>query len=103
VICGALAGALAVVAFGGCKPRPTADECAQMLDRYVDMTAAEDPSLVGLDGNEAAELRAAKRASKRLEPTYARSLAQCQSEVSRSEYDCAMAAKTPNDWEACIE
>lgn len=74
-----------------------------MLDRYVDMTAAQDPALAGLPEPEAAELRAAKRASKRLDATYARSLAQCQSEVSRGEYDCAMAAKTPNDWEACIE
>ena len=28
---------------------------------------------------------------------------QCQREVSRSEYDCAMKANGPNEWEACIE
>jgi hypothetical protein len=74
-----------------------------MLDRYVEMTAARDPSLAGLGEAQAAELRAAMIASKKLDAAYERARAQCEAEVSRAEYECAMKAPTPNDWEACIE
>jgi hypothetical protein len=74
-----------------------------MLDHYVEMTAARDPSLAGLPEAQAAEMRDAMRVAKRREPAYDRARAQCMEEVSRSEYECAMKAPTPNDWEACIE
>ena len=44
-----------------------------------------------------------KKALKKGEKIYRRVQEQCEAEVSRREYDCAIAAKTPNDWEACIE
>ena len=99
----AILGAALVTCAAACKRPPSTEECGRMLDRYVDMTAGRDPALAGLPETRAAEVRDAKRAAKRLEPSYGRSLEQCRSEVSRAEYDCAMAAPTPNDWEACIE
>jgi len=87
----------------GCSKKPTAEECGQMLDRYVDMTAGQDPAFAGLSEARAAELRAVKRAQKHLEASYTDALGQCLLEVSRAELECAMKAPTPNDWEACID
>ncbi len=95
--------ALVLMVAPGCKKRPSIEECGRMLDRYVDMTAGQDPAFAGLDGDRAADLHAAKRVQKHLEASYTSALVQCESDVSRTEYDCAMAAPTPNDWEACIE
>ena len=78
-------------------------ECMQMLDRYVDMTIAGDPKLAHLPAAQAAVVRDMKREVKKGEKSYRRVEQQCEAEVSRHEYDCAMAAPTPNDWEACIE
>ncbi len=91
------------LATAGCASRPSAEECGKMLDRYVDMTAGQDPAFAGLSEERARELRAKKLAEKRLEATYTSALAKCTREVSRKELACAMAAPTPNDWEACIE
>jgi len=74
-----------------------------MLDHYVDMTAARDPSLAGVPEPQAAEMRDAMRVTKKREPVYDQARAQCQRDVSRAEYECAMKANTPNDWEACME
>ena len=70
----------------GCGRGATPEECKKMLDRYVEMTAPSD----------APPTRA-------LSPAYRQAEAQCAREVTRKEYACAMSAKTPNDWEACIE
>lgn len=98
----ALALALAALV-AGCSKGPSVEECGSMLDRYVDMTAGQDPAFAGLSEDRASLLRASKRVQKRLEASYTRALGQCQREVSRTEYECAMKAPTPNDWEACIE
>ena len=86
-----------------CKSRVSADECTHMLDHYVEMTAAQDPTLAGLPEARASELRDAKRLNKRHETSFKRAQAQCKEEVSRFEYECAVNARTPNDWEACID
>lgn len=90
-------------AMTGCKAHPTAEECGKMLDRYVDMTAGQDPAFAGLDDTRAAALRAQKLSQKRLEASYTTAMTRCQTELSKKELDCAMTAPTPNDWEACIE
>ncbi len=95
--------ALASLTQGGCQRKPSAEECGQMLDRYVDMTAGQDPAFNGLSEERAVLLRAVKRSQKRLEASYTQALGQCQREVSRDELECAMKAPTPNDWEACID
>jgi hypothetical protein len=74
-----------------------------MTDRYLDMVIAADPSTQNLSATQAAAVREMKKAVKRAEPGYHKVLDQCLTEVTRSEYDCAMAAKSSDEWEACIE
>jgi hypothetical protein len=74
-----------------------------MLDRYLDMTIAQDPSVAQLPPAQNEIARAIKKETKRGDDSYKQVAAQCQREVSRGEYDCAMKAPSPNEWEACIE
>jgi hypothetical protein len=92
-----------LVLLGACREKVTHAECSQMLGRYVDMTAAQDPSLAALPPEQAIDVRAEIVAEKRASPEFARAEDQCMREVSRTELKCAMKAKTPNDWEACVE
>ncbi len=88
---------------GGCRGKVTHAECMEMLDRYVDMSIAADPSLAGLTPQQAADVRDMKKAVKKGEKSYVRVEQQCEREISRKEYDCAMKAPNPNEWEACID
>lgn len=101
----ASASFIALTAFPaiGCHRKITKDDCTQMLDRYLDMVIAADPSTRNLPAAQAAAVRDMKRAVKKAERSYAQVEAQCETEVSRSEYDCAMKANIPDEWEACIE
>ncbi len=74
-----------------------------MLDKYIEMVVAADPSTRNLPDGQAALVRESKKAAKKAEASYARVQSQCMSEVTRKEYVCAMAAKNPEEWEACIE
>jgi len=97
--------ALLVLAFllSACRGKVSADECSAMLDRYVDMTIAADPMLAALPAPQASAAREMKHAVKRGERSFRTVQEQCEREVARHEYECAMDAKTPNDWEACID
>ena len=44
-----------------------------------------------------------KREVKKADASYRQVEERCEREVSRSEYNCAMKAPSPNDWEACID
>jgi hypothetical protein len=95
--------ALALLVLASCHRGVQREECMGMLDRYVGMKVAEDPGLAHLEDAQAAATRDARIGDQRSTLAYARSLQRCEREVSRAEFDCAMNAKTPNDWEACIE
>ena len=97
----AIAGAALFV--GGCHGKITPDDCTRMLDRYVDMVLEADPSTKDLSPAEATAAREMKKAVKKAEPRYAKVEQQCRAEVSKGEYDCAMSAKSSDEWEACIE
>jgi hypothetical protein len=99
------AAALGTVATAlvGCHRKVTKDDCTQMLDHYLDMVIAADPATRNLPPAQATAVRDMKRAVKKAERSYAQVEAQCETEVSRSEYDCAIKANVPDDWEACIE
>ena len=86
-----------------CRGKLKPQECTEMLDRYVDMTISGDPQLASLPVAQAAVVREMKKEMKKGEKSYRQVQEQCEAEVSRHEYDCAMSANTPNDWEACIE
>lgn len=74
-----------------------------MLDRYVDMTIASDPTLADLPPAEARAAREMKKALRKAEPAYARVESQCEAEIKKSEYRCAMKAPNAETWQACID
>jgi hypothetical protein len=86
-----------------CNGRASQKDCIEMLDRYLDMTMAGDPSLEGLSDAEGKAARDMKVALRRGEPTYRRVQDQCEAEISKKEYRCAMKADTPEKWQACID
>ena len=95
----ALLGTLAACKRG----QPSSSECTEMIDRYLDMTIAADPALASLPPSQEKIARDMKKEVKKGEKSYRQVEEQCQREVSRAEYDCAMKAPSPNEWEACIE
>jgi hypothetical protein len=87
----------------GCNGKVTRAECSEMLDRYLDLTIAGDPAFTDLTPDQARAAREMKKALRKSEPSYARVEGQCESEISKREYRCAMKANTPETWQACID
>jgi hypothetical protein len=87
----------------GCNGKVTREQCGEMLDHYLDMTMESDPGLAELPPAEARAAREMKKALRKGEPSYARVESQCESEISKREYRCAMKAPTPETWQACID
>lgn len=94
---------LSLLALAACSKRATPAQCADMLDRYVDMTIDGEPALQDLPEEQRAAARALKKLEKRQGPDFQRASAQCLREVTAAEYDCAMKAANGNEWEACID
>ena len=95
--------ALAALASSCTSGRISAGECRQMLSRYIDMTLSSETNMPNLPPAQAKELRESSIAARVLEPSYLRTQAQCEKEVSRAEFSCAMKAGNADEWEACIE
>jgi hypothetical protein len=87
----------------GCNRKASREQCSEMIDKYIDMTIAGEPGLADLPPAEARAAREMKKAIRKAEPSYARVEGQCESEISMSEYRCAMKAQTPETWQACID
>lgn len=96
---------LAVVALValGCNGRASKKDCEEMLDKYLDMVMAEDPGLDKLPPEQKKTVRDMKRAVRKAEPSYQKVFSQCEAEITKKEYRCAMAAPNPNVWESCID
>jgi hypothetical protein len=86
-----------------CNGKVSREECTEMLDKYLDMTIAADPTLAGLTESEAKAARDMKVALRKGEPQYRRVHDQCEAEISKKEYRCAMKSDTPEKWQACID
>jgi hypothetical protein len=86
-----------------CHKKIKPEECVAMLDRYIDMVVAGDPALRNLPPGQSQAVHEMRKAAKKAEASYVHVQTQCESEVTRKEYDCAMAAKNADEWEACIE
>ncbi len=80
----------------------TKKDCDKMVEHYLDLTILADPQLARLPKEEAAAVREVKRALKGGEKGYKKVVARCEKEVTASERDCAIEARTPAAWEACI-
>ena len=86
-----------------CNGKVKSEDCTRMLDRYIDMTLAGDPQMKDLPPAQAAAAREMKKAVKQAEPVYAKVEKQCEVEITRGQYSCAMDAKNADEWEACVE
>ena len=73
-----------------CNGKVSRGECTQMLDRYVDMTSVGDRS-------------DSEKALRKSDARYVRVQEQCEAEITRREYRCAMKAPSPETWQACID
>ena len=94
---------VSLAALPGCNGKVTRNECTQMLDHYIDMSVAGEPASQGHDAAEARRGREAKKNQRKSAPSYLRVQDQCEAEISRREYRCAMKAPTPETWQACID
>lgn len=99
----ALAASALVASTASCSRKANADDCRQILDRYVDMTVDGDPSLKSIPDETRGAAREVKKTEKRTTPEYQRAERQCQTEVTKSQVDCALKAGNANEWEACID
>ncbi len=94
---------VALLLLGSCSKSPSAAECDAMLDRYLDMTEDDDPTLAGMTGEPRAGVRASRIAERRASLPYLNAEKRCTTEVTPKEHACAMKAPSPNEWEACFE
>jgi hypothetical protein len=74
-----------------------------MLTKYIEMSVAGEANVERMDPKDRPQVIERRTAARRAEPTFLRYQSRCQAEVRKSEFDCAMAANTPGEWEACIE
>ena len=91
----ALLAALAVAS--GCRPKASARDCDLLLERYAQLVVTErypDAS--------AAQVQAEHDREKR-EAMGDDAFKNCSSEVSRSEFECAMRAPSADKLEKCLE
>jgi hypothetical protein len=98
-----LASLAACTGLTACNGKVTRVECTEMLDRYIDMTVAGEPGLADLPEAEARAARDMKKALRKGDARYMRVQQQCEAEITRREYRCAMKAPSPETWQACID
>jgi uncharacterized lipoprotein NlpE involved in copper resistance len=96
------AAALLFFCLLGCRDKANKEECTAMTDRYVELSITEDPTLAKLAPEQLAAVREIKAELKRAEKSYQKVKERC-ADVTRGEHECATAAKTTKDWEACIK
>jgi hypothetical protein len=96
-------GLVVWIASSSSNRKVTHAECTEMIDHYLDMAIGADPELAKLPPAQQGPVREMKKALKKGEKSYAQVEQQCDAEITRKEYACAVKAKAPNDWEACIE
>jgi hypothetical protein len=90
--------ALALAAgLGGCKAKVSASQCDELLDRYAQLVVTErypDASTGQIE---------AERVRERTEARGDDAFKNCSSEVSRSEFECAMKATSADAFLKCLD
>jgi hypothetical protein len=80
----------------GCHKPLTHAECSEMLDHYVELLVkSERPDATG---EQIQHLQTEARHEAASDPNFA----SCASQVSRSEWQCAMSAQNPDQLEQCL-
>jgi hypothetical protein len=81
----------------GCHPKASATQCDQLLDRYAQLVVTEkfsDASAVEIASERDREKREARGDD---------AFKNCSSEVSQTEFACAMGASNADAFEKCLE
>ena len=89
--------AIAFAAAAGCKPKATGAQCDQLLDRYAQLVVTEHFADAGPD-----QIKA-EREREKSEARGDDAFKNCSSEVSQTEFDCAMHAASADAVEKCLE
>jgi hypothetical protein len=94
-----LLGLVGVVAVGatGCRPKASQSQCDELVDRYADLVTREKSGDASPDQLKAARDR--EREEARGDDVFKN----CRSEVSQTEYSCAMRAATSEQLVKCLE
>ena len=93
----ATVAALAAASLCGCKAKVTPAQCDALVDRYAQLVVTEKMPDAG------AETIKTEQERERGEARGDDAFKNCSSEVSRTEFDCAMRAATPDAIEKCLE
>ncbi len=88
---------LATIAVVSCNKKATPAQCEEIIDRYATLVVKER-----LPHATAADIDA-ERAREKAEAHGDDAFKNCTAEVEASGYTCAMAAKTPDALERCLE
>lgn len=99
------AGLTAVPAvLAGCPKRAAATptECDALYERFLDLKLASDPRAKSMTDEERAAARNALRQAVGADSDVQQVTRQCETEVTREEYECAIKATTPVAWNECI-
>jgi hypothetical protein len=80
----------------GCARQLSEEECGSLLDQYVSLLAASDRA--GTPEAELLRLKALARKKAAQDPAFSR----CSSEVSRTQFECAMQAENVDRLEQCL-
>lgn len=73
-------------------------ECSQLLDKYIELEVSTNPDLKGLGSELKGIIDSAKQQARQQKSD------PCdEQEVTRAQYTCAMAARTPDRWKACLK
>ncbi len=89
--------ALSGLALDGCKPKASQSQCEDLLDRYAELVVREKMA------DASAEQAKAARDRERDEARGDDAFKNCRSEVSQSEYSCAMKSPTSEQLLKCLE
>jgi hypothetical protein len=89
--------ALAIASAGACRPKASAAQCDELLARYAALVVtARFPDA-------SPEQIEAERARERDEARTDDAFKNCSSQVSHSEFECAMRAPNADAFEKCLE
>jgi hypothetical protein len=89
--------ALAFVTVAACKPKASGAQCDQLLERYAALVVTERFADAG------PEQIKAEREREKSEARGDDAFKNCSSEVSQTEFDCAMHAASADAVEKCLE
>ena len=92
-----LARPLALLLLASCKQKVAQPDCERLIDRYATLVVTER------DRDASASTIKTEQAAFREEAKGDENFQSCVTKVTRAEFDCAMAARTADAFEKCLE